>query len=116
MKFDFKNIIQRSRSIAEENSRGVEFLIKKNKISVIKGVGTLTDTTTVVVNDRKGQEIDRLMAKHIIIATGGRPRMIPGVEFDGKWIVTSKEALSLKKPPKSMVIIGAGSIGVEFGY
>ena len=116
LKFDFKNIIQRSRSIAEENSRGVEFLIKKNKISVIKGVGTLTDTTTVVVNDRKGQEIDRLMAKHIIIATGGRPRMIPGVEFDGKWIVTSKEALSLKKPPKSMVIIGAGSIGVEFGY
>jgi dihydrolipoamide dehydrogenase len=116
LKFNFKNIIQRSRSIAEENSRGVDFLMKKNNISVIKGVGTITDTSTVVVNDSKGQEIDRMMAKHIIIATGGRARMIPGVKFDGKRIITSKEALLLKKPPKSMIIIGAGSIGVEFGY
>jgi len=116
LKFNFKNIIQRSRSIAEENSRGVDFLMKKNKISVIKGAGALTNTSTVVVNDNKGQEIDRLKAKHIIIATGGRARMIPGVKFDGKRIITSKEALLLKKPPKSMIIIGAGSIGVEFGY
>jgi len=114
--FDFANIIQRSRSIAQLNSRGVDLLMKKNKISVIKGSGTLTDATTVAVNDGTGREIDRLTANHIIIATGGRPRMIPGVKFDGKHIITSKEALTLKKPPKSMMIIGAGSIGVEFGY
>jgi dihydrolipoamide dehydrogenase len=116
LKFDFADIIQRSRSIAQLNSRGVDLLMKKNKISVIRGAGTLTDTTTVAVNDGKGREIDRLTAKHIIIATGGRPRMIPGVKFDGKRIITSKEALSMKNPPKSMMIIGAGSIGVEFGY
>jgi dihydrolipoamide dehydrogenase len=68
------------------------------------------------VNDNKGREIDRLTAKHIIIATGGRPRMIPGIQFDGKRIITSKEAMVMKKPPQSMIIIGAGSIGVEFGY
>ena len=116
LKFDFANIIQRSRKIAEANSRGVGFLMKKNKISVIKGTGTIADTSTVAVRDNKGQEIDRVMAKHIIIATGGRARMIPGVKLDGKRIITSKEALSMKKPPKSMIIIGAGSIGVEFGY
>jgi dihydrolipoamide dehydrogenase len=116
LKFDFTNIIQRSRSIAEENTRGVDFLMKKNKINVIRGVGTLAENTTVIVKDVKGREIGRLMAKHIIIATGGRARMIPGVKFDGKRIITSKEALLMKKPPKSMMIIGAGSIGVEFGY
>ena len=116
LRFDFNNIVQRSRSIAKDNSRGVEFLMKKNNISVIKGAGVLEDTSTVVVLDNKDREIDRLVAKHIIIATGGRPRMIPGIKFDGKRIITSKEALLLKKPPKSMIIIGAGSIGVEFGY
>jgi dihydrolipoamide dehydrogenase len=116
LNFDFKNIIQRSRKIAEENSRGVDFLMKKNKISVFKGTGTITDTSTVVVNDSKGQEIERIKAKHIIIATGGRARMIPGVKIDGKRIITSKDALSMRNPPKSMIIIGAGSIGVEFGY
>lgn len=115
-KFDFAKIIQRSRQIAEANSRGVELLMKKNMISVIKGVATIADTSTVVVKDSKGHEMDRMMAKHIIIATGGRSRMIPGVKLDGKRIITSKEALLLKKPPKSMIIIGAGSIGVEFGY
>jgi len=113
---DFQKIMQRSRSIANENARGVDFLMKKNKISVIKGVGALKDASTVVVNNGKGQEIDHLAAKHIIIATGGRARRIPGVAFDRKRIITSKEALMMKTPPKSMIIIGAGSIGVEFGY
>jgi len=116
LNFDFQKIIQRSRSIANENARGVDFLMKKNKISVIKGVGALTDSSTVIVNNDKGQEIDCLKAKHIIIATGSRARTIPGVAFDRKRIITSKEALTMKKPPKSMIIIGAGSIGVEFGY
>ena len=116
LKFDFQKIVQRSRSIAEENARGVDFLMKKNHISIVKGVGALADSSTVVVNNDKGQEIDRLTAKHIIIATGSRARSIPGVTFDRKRIITSKEALLMKKPPKSMIIIGAGSIGVEFGY
>lgn len=116
LKFDFADIIQRSRTVAKENSRGVDYLMKQNKISVIRGAGTLTDAATVAVNDAKGREIDRLAAKHIIIATGGRPRMIPGIPFDGRRIITSKEALVLEKPPKSMLIVGAGSIGVEFGY
>jgi len=116
VKFDFAKIIQRSRAIAEANSRGVDFLMKKNQISVIKGTGIISDVSTVVVNDSKGQEIDRIMAKNIIIATGGRARMIPGVKMDRKRIITSKEALLMKKPPKSMIIIGAGSIGMEFGY
>ena len=116
LNFDFANIVQRSRKIAEKNSRGVDFLMKKNKIRVLRGAGTLADTSTVVVNDSAGQEIDRMMANHIIIATGGRPRMIPGVKLDRKRVLTSREALVMKKPPKSMVIIGAGSIGVEFGY
>ena len=114
--FDFAGIIQRSRSIAQENSRGVEYLMKKNKISVIRGTGTLTNATTVTVNDGHGRQIDRLKANHIIIATGGRARTLPGTPFDGRRIITSKEALMMKKPPKSMVVIGAGSIGVEFAY
>jgi dihydrolipoamide dehydrogenase len=116
LNFDFTNIIQRSRKVAEKNSRGVNFLMKKNKIRVFKGVGTITDTSTAAIHDGKGQEIDRMMAKHIIIATGGRARMIPGVKLDRKRVLTSREALVMKKPPKSMIIIGAGSIGVEFGY
>jgi dihydrolipoamide dehydrogenase len=116
LSFDFTNIVQRSRKIAEKNSRGVDFLMKKNKVRVFRGAGTLSDTSTVVVNDSEGQEIDRMMANHIIIATGGRPRMIPGVKLDRKRILTSREAMVMKKPPKSMIIIGAGSIGVEFGY
>ena len=66
LKFDFPNIIQRSRSIAEENSRGVDYLMKKNKVSVIRGTGTLTDTTTVAVNDGKGREIDRLRTLRVV--------------------------------------------------
>ena len=116
LKFDFANIMQRSRSIAEENSRGVDYLMKKNKVGVFRGTGALKDNATVAVNDGHGRETDGLKAKHIIIATGGRARRMPGVEFDGKRIITSKEALMMKKPPKSMIIIGAGSIGVEFAY
>ena len=116
LKFDFAGIIQRSRTIAKENSRGVDYLMKKNKINVIRGTGTLKDRSTVAVKNAKGLEAGWMTANHIIIATGGRPRMIPGVQFDGKRIITSKEAMVMKNPPKSMMIIGAGSIGVEFGY
>jgi dihydrolipoamide dehydrogenase len=116
LKFDFPYIVERSRAIAGENSRGVDYLMKKNKVNVVRGTGKLTDTTTVAVHSGTGGEVDRLAANHIIIATGGRPRMIAGFKFDGKRIISSKEAMVMKKPPQSMIVIGAGSIGVEFGY
>lgn len=114
--FQFPKIIRRSRQVAEMNSRGVEFLFKKNKIEHIPGWGKLLDPHTVAVSDSGGKETAKKTADKIIIATGGRPRAIPGAEFDGKKIITSKEAMLLKSVPKKMVIIGAGAIGVEFAY
>ncbi len=114
--FDFEKIIQRSREVADVNSKGVEYLFKKNKIEHISGYGKLKDANTVSVSGADGKEIKKVTAKNIIIATGGRPRSIPGVEFDGKKILTSKEAMVLKNPPKRLLIIGAGAIGVEFAY
>jgi len=114
--FDFKKIIQRSREVAEMNSKGVSFLFKKNKIEHITGFGKLIDPHTVAVQDNSGKEVKKLSADRIIIATGGRPRSFPGVEFDRKKIISSKEAMLLEAPPKQMIIIGAGAIGVEFAY
>lgn len=114
--FDFEKIIQRSREVADVNSKGVEYLFKKNKIEHISGYGKLKDANTVSVSGADGKEIKKVTAKNIIIATGGRPRSIPGVEFDGKKILTSKEAMVLKSPPEKLLIIGAGAIGVEFAY
>ena len=83
---------------------------------MIKGVGTLADSSTVIISNSRGLETDRIKSKHIIIATGGRARAFPGVKIDGKLVITSKEALLMNHPPKSMIIVGAGSIGIEFGY
>lgn len=112
---DFSAVIARSRSVADTNSKGVEFLMKKNKIDVIKGNGIFNDAHTLEVTGADGKK-QTVSAKHIIIATGGRPRSIPGVEFDGNIIISSKEAMSLEKQPKSIVIMGAGAIGIEFAY
>ncbi|GAB4334909.1 MAG: dihydrolipoyl dehydrogenase [Calditrichia bacterium] len=113
---DFEKIIARSRDVAQMNSKGVEFLFKKNKIEHIPGYGKLVDANTVQVLDSEGKEVKKISAKNIIIATGGRPRSLPGAEFDGEKILSSKEAMILKKAPEKMVIIGAGAIGVEFAY
>ena len=113
--FDFSKIIQRSRNVAKINSKGIEYLFKKNKIEHIAGFGKLLGNGKVdVSNDGKSQEI--ISAKHIIIATGARPRSLPNITIDRKQIITSSEAMSLPSLPKSMVIIGAGAIGVEFAY
>jgi dihydrolipoamide dehydrogenase len=114
--FDFKKIIQRSRSVAETNSKGVAFLFKKNKIEHISGHAQLTDKYTVTVSNSLEKKERSITAQNIIVASGGRPRAIPGVAFDEKKIITSKEAMLLEKPPKKMLIIGAGAIGVEFAY
>lgn len=113
-KADFDKIIQRSRSVADGMSKGVQFLMKKNKIEVIKGSGKLKKPGVIEVeNDGKKQEIE---ADHIIIATGGRSKELPNLEIDGEKIIGYREAMSLSKQPKRMVIVGAGAIGAEFAY
>jgi dihydrolipoamide dehydrogenase len=116
LKVDFAKIIKRSRQVADTSSKGVNYLMKQHNITVVKGRGKLTDRSTVAVLNDAGEQIDNLTASHIIIATGGRARMLPGIQADGKRILTSSDALILKKIPQSMVIIGAGAIGMEFAY
>ena len=113
--FDFKKIVDRSRKVADINSKGVEFLMKKNKIDVVLGNATLKTSSKIEVSGDTGKT-SQIEAKHIIIATGGRPRSIPGIEFDGDKIIEYRKAMSLDKKPDSMVIIGAGAIGIEFAY
>lgn len=114
--FDFEKIIKRSRETADVNSKGVDFLFKKNKIEHIKGFGKLKDSHTVSVMENESKKLKNFTSDKIIIATGGRPRPFPNVPFDGKKILSSKEAMVLKTVPKRMIIIGAGAIGVEFAY
>jgi len=112
---DFGNIIKRSRDVADGMSKGISFLMRKNKITVINGFGSLARGKKVEVKDEEGKTTT-YEAKHIIIATGARSRSLPNVPMDGKKIIGYREAMSLKKQPKRMVVIGAGAIGVEFAY
>ncbi len=113
--FDFTKIIERSRKVADLNSKGVEFLMKKNKIDVVYGRARILNSSTIEVSPEDGKKTS-LSCKNIIIATGGRPRTIPGIDFDGQTVIDYRRAMSLDKQPKSMVIIGAGAIGIEFAY
>ena len=108
-------IIKRSRDVAKRISKGIEFLIKKNKIDYIPARGKLLGNGRVETTDLNGKNA-QIVAKNIILATGARPKWFPGLKPDGKQIVTYKEAMILDKQPKSMVIIGAGAIGVEFAH
>ena len=113
---DFSKAISRSRDVANRMSKGVEFLFKKNKIEHIKGNAYINKPGEVELRAVDGTPTDTIKAKNIIIATGARPRMIPGIEVDHKKIITSKEALVPKEAPKSLIIMGAGAIGMEFAY
>jgi len=115
IKPDFQAMVARSRSVAEGMSKGVQFLLKKNKIEVIKGFGKLIKAGLIEVSDEKGSKTE-ITAKHIIIATGARSRDLPNVKQDGKKIIGYREAMNLPKQPKSMLIIGSGAIGSEFAY
>ena len=111
---DFDKIIKRSRDVADGMSKGISYLTKKNKIEVIYGFGKLKKGGVVSVeNDGKATEYK---AKHIIIATGARSRELPNLPQDGKNIIGYREAMTLKKMPKKMVVVGSGAIGVEFAY
>lgn len=113
---DFPAVIKRSRGVADKMSKGVQYLMKTNKIDVLKGKGILDGNGTVKIVDDSGKETESVKAKHIIIATGARPRELPNLKFDGKTIIHSENAMKLEKQPKNMVIVGAGAIGVEFAY
>ena len=112
---DFGAMIGRSRDVAGGMSKGVQFLMRKNKIDVIMGTGKVGRGKKVEVTDADGKKKDYL-AKNIIIATGGRARQLPSLPIDGKKIIGYREAMSLPKQPKRMVVVGAGAIGVEFAY
>ncbi len=114
--FDFASVIKRSRQIADRMAKGVQYLFKQNNIASFFGFGRLVDRHRIEVIDASGKVGEELSAERIIIATGARPRTIPGVEIDGKRVISSKEAMSLEAIPKSMIVIGAGAIGVEFAY
>ncbi|MFC2134955.1 dihydrolipoyl dehydrogenase [Bacteroidota bacterium] len=116
LSFDFNKIIKRSRGISERITRNVEFLIKKNKISRIRGFGKLVSKTKIDILDPDGKNIDTVEADKIIIATGARPKMLPSIPVDHKKIITSTEAMNLPQQPKEMIVIGAGAIGIEFAY
>ena len=112
---DWKTVIKRSRDVAERLSKGIEFLFKKYGVTHYQGRGRLADATTVEVTPQEG-EVCRLQAENIIIATGARPAAFPGMEPDGRRVITAREAMVLPEVPARMVIIGAGAIGVEFAY
>ncbi|MCS7153891.1 MAG: dihydrolipoyl dehydrogenase [Bacteroidia bacterium] len=112
---DFPKIIARSRAVADKMSRGVEFLMRKNKIEVIKGTARLLPGPKVEVT-LPDQSRKLLEAPHIILATGGRPANLPHIQIDGKLVIGYREAMTLPKQPTSLLVIGAGAIGVEFSY
>lgn len=112
---DFGAMIKRSRGVADGMSKGVQFLMKKNKITVINGTGKLLKGPKVAVTDAEGK-VTEYTAKHIIVATGGRAKELPNLPIDGRKIIEYRKAMSLEQQPKRMVVVGAGAIGVEFGY
>jgi len=115
LKVDFGAIIQRSRGVVDRNVKGIEYLFKKNKIELIKGSGVLTGKNSVEVTGSGGEK-KTVTGNTIIIATGARARMLPGIKPDGKRILSATEAMSMDHIPASMTIVGSGAIGIEFAY
>ncbi|HET6527353.1 MAG TPA: dihydrolipoyl dehydrogenase [Balneolaceae bacterium] len=113
---DFDSIIKRSRNVADKMSKGVQFLMKANKIEVFEGKGVFESKGQIKVVDDNDKTKEQVKAKNFIIATGARPRQLPNIEIDGKMVIDSEDAMKLEKQPKKMVVIGAGAIGVEFAY
>jgi dihydrolipoamide dehydrogenase len=112
---DFNAVVSRSRGVADKMSKGVTFLMKKNKIDVIMGFGKLVSPTKIEVTAADGSK-STVEAKNIVIATGGRARELPNLPVDGVKIIEYRKAMSLPTQPKSMIVVGSGAIGVEFAY
>lgn len=113
-KADISKIVARSRGVAETMSKGIDFLMKKNKIDVLRGHGSIESKGIVAVENEEGRTLYE--ADHIILATGARPRQMPFIPVDGEKIITSREALVIKELPESIVVIGSGAIGSEFAF
>ncbi len=113
--FDFAKVMERSRGVAGQMAKGIEFLFKKNKVDYFVGRAQVTAPGMVTITE--GEHAGKYMkAKNVLVATGCKMRRIPGLEFDGVRVMTSREALANLKLPKSIIIVGAGAIGVEFAY
>lgn len=113
VKADFEAMVKRSRDVADGMSKGVQFLFKKNKIEIVNGIGKLKSATEVEVTDADGKT-KTITAKHIVLATGARSKELPNLKQDGKKIIGYRQAMTLKKQPKSMIVVGSGAIGSEF--
>ncbi|WP_395092446.1 dihydrolipoyl dehydrogenase [Vaginella massiliensis] len=112
--FEFPNVVQRSRGVADRMSKGVQFLMKKNKIDIIQGEAKVLPGKKVLV--KTASESKEYQAENIIIATGARSRELPALPQDGKKVIGYRGALALEKQPKSMIVVGSGAIGVEFAH
>ena len=112
---DLPAMVKRSREVADSMSKGIQFLLKKNKIDHIQGFGKVKPGKKVEVTDSEGT-ISELSASHIIIATGARSRELPNLKQDGKKIIGYREAMTLPEKPKSLVVVGSGAIGSEFAH
>ncbi len=110
--FDLDKVVARSRAVANQLSQGVQYLLKKNQVTVIAGRGRLGAAGRLVVEAEGGES--EIAASHIILATGARPRGLPGMEFDGKLIWSYREAMVPDRLPKSLLVVGSGAIGIEF--
>lgn len=115
-KADFGAMVKRSRDVAGGMSKGVQFLMKKNKIDVLMGSGVIKAGKKVEVTDDKGKKTEYAADKGVIIATGARSRQLPNLPQDGKKVIGYRQAMTLEKQPKKMVVVGSGAIGVEFAY
>jgi dihydrolipoamide dehydrogenase len=111
---DFDAVVNRSRNVAAGMSKGVQFLMKKNKIDVIEGHGKLLAGKKISVTS--GEKSEEYKAKNIIIATGARSRALPNLPQDGKKVIGYREAMTLPKQPKKLIVVGSGAIGIEFAY
>jgi len=112
---DFNKMINRSRGVADGMSKGIQFLMKKNKITVLEGEGKIARGKKVIVTDKEGNRKE-YSPDNIIIATGARSRSLPNIPIDGEKVIGYRKAMTLPDQPKRMVVIGAGAIGVEFAY
>jgi dihydrolipoamide dehydrogenase len=112
LRFDLGKAVERSRQVVEHTVKGVEFLLKRNKVDVISGAGRLHSPREIELAPDGGS----VEADHVIVATGAHARTIPGIDIDGKVVITSREALELREAPESIVIVGGGPVGVEFAY
>ena len=111
---DWAAVQARQNKVVTKLAKGVEFLLKKNKVEIVQGFGQLSGPGRIAVTD-SNKKTTEIQAKNIVLATGSEAKMLPGLEPDAKTILTNKEILNLKKIPKSMIVIGSGAVGVEFG-